>query len=127
MQGREFSQQEIDYGANVCLISEKLAAINDLSVGDSIPLQTYQNDPGVPYQTDISSGNGASLPMACYYFGTTMSLNSAVEYTIVGIYQQDNAWGNYSDNFYVAHNEGYTVIIVTHDPAVAEQADMVCK
>ena len=29
-----------------------------------------------------------------------MSLKSAEEYTIVGIYQQDNAWGNYSDNFY---------------------------
>lgn len=100
LKGRGFSQQEIDYGAKVCVISEKLAAINGLSVGDSISLQTYQNDPGVPYQTDISSGNGASSPMACYFFGTTMSLNPVEEYTIVGIYQQDNAWGNYSDNFY---------------------------
>ena len=100
MQGREFSRQEIDYGAKVCLVSEKLAAINGLSLGDLISLHTYQNDPGVPYQIDISVGNGASTPMAYYFFGATMSLNTAEEYTIIGIYQQDNAWGNYSDNFY---------------------------
>lgn len=99
-QGREFTRQELAGGAKVCLISEKMAQTNGLSLGDSISLQTYQNDLGVPYQTDIASGNGACTPMACYYYGVSMSLNPAEDYTIVGLYQQDNAWGNYSDNLY---------------------------
>ena len=36
--GRFYTQQEIDNGALVCLISENLAALNGVSVGDSITL-----------------------------------------------------------------------------------------
>lgn len=99
-QGRDFTQQELSAGAKVCLISEQMAKDNGLTLGDTLSLETYRNDLGVPYQTDIASGNGACMPMACYYFGTTMSRSPAQGYTIVGIYRQDSPWANYYNHFY---------------------------
>lgn len=99
-QGRDFTRQEQEKGERVCILSETLAQQNGLTVGDTVTLQTYRNDLGVPCQLDIASGNGACIPMANYFYGASMALDPEERYTIVGLYQQDNAWCDYIDNFY---------------------------
>ena len=90
--GRGFSDEELENGAKVCLISQSLAERNGLNVGDAISFQFYENDPDVPYQINISEGNGCLHPVACYFFENTMELESEEVYTIVGLYRQDSEW-----------------------------------
>ena len=92
VEGRSFSDEELESGTKVCLISQSLAEHNGLSVGDTISFQLYENDPDVPYQINISEGNGCLNPVACYFFENTMELELSEEYTIVGIYRQDSEW-----------------------------------
>lgn len=98
--GRGFSEEELTNGSKVCLISQSLAAHNGLSVGDTISLQYYENDPDVPYQINISEGNGCLHPVACYFFENTMGLEQAEEYTIVGFYKQDFEWQDSDENLH---------------------------
>ena len=99
-QGRDFTRQEQEKGERVCILSETLAQQNGIAVGDTVSLQTYRNDLGVPCQLDIASGNGACRPMANYFFGGSMALDPEESYTVVGLYQQDTPWCAYFDNLY---------------------------
>lgn len=98
--GRGFSEEELENGTKVCLISQSLAERNGLSVGDTISFQFYENDPDVPYQINISEGNGCLHPVACYFFENTMELESEEVYTIVGLYRQDSEWENADYNLH---------------------------
>lgn len=98
--GRDFTQQELADGTKVCIISQSLAERNGLRVGDTLTVQVYENDPGIPYQINISQGDGSVNPVACYYFDNTMELYEAESYTIIGLYRQDVEWGNVDDNLY---------------------------
>lgn len=97
--GRDFTQDELVSGERVCIVSETLAAQNNLSVGDSIALQYYLYDWSSPYQKFISDGRGVVNPSAYFYTSTT-ELTKEVTYTVVGFYRQDNAWITAEDNLY---------------------------
>lgn len=89
--GRDFTREEQETGANVCILSETVAQKSGLTVGDTITLRYYDPDPENPYQTQVGNQN----PTAAMYFGgTTPFVDSAQEYTIVGLYQLENAWAN---------------------------------
>ena len=58
VEGRDFTAKELEGGANVCVISESLAAMNGISVGDTIVMNYYLYDWSVEYQWYLNDGNG---------------------------------------------------------------------
>ena len=86
IQGRDFTAEELEAGARVCVISKQLAEANDLTVGDTIEPQFYDPDMGLKYQ--LSMSNNGFLPKPLYYFVNTTQLQDAQSYTVVGIYEQ---------------------------------------
>jgi len=77
--GRGFSAKEIAGGARVCVISELLAELNGLSVGDTLALQLYPTTLG-----RASLGDQSAWPPNPYHPGT--ELTGPVEFKIVGLY-----------------------------------------
>ena len=86
--GRDFTREELENGARVCIISKQLAQANGLTVGDTIEPRFYDPDLSLPYQLSVSSNT--MLPKPLYYFGNTTLLQEAEPYTIVGIYEQED-------------------------------------
>ena len=99
-QGRDFTQEELESGARVCIISEQTAQMNGLQVGDTIEPQFYNYDYNVPYQTYVSDGSNTVLPNAYYYNANTAFDGDPVAYTVIGLYRQDDAWGDATENIY---------------------------
>lgn len=97
-EGREFTAEEIANGAKVCIIHEWIAEKSGLKIGDTITLNFYGTDYGVPYQTTLADDNGYLRPSASMYFGTTPVLESA-EYTIVGFWQGP-LWPSAASEYY---------------------------
>ncbi len=97
--GRDFTEEELTSGAKVCILSETLAAANGLKVGDIINPQFYNYDYDNPNQEFLAGGKGVVNPWA-YKFCATTEWASTEEYTIVGLYRQNNAWGDVSENLY---------------------------
>ena len=85
-QGRSFSQSEYDSGAAVCLISETLARESGLDVGDTLPLSLYEKEKNL-----MPTMVGDSDPTASYYL-PQRGFQQETEYTIVGLYRQNNEW-----------------------------------
>jgi len=78
IRGRQFNKDETLEGTRVCLISEQLADLNNLSVGDKLPMQMYPTALGhVP-------GNDTAWVPNPYHPGH--ELTGVIEFTIVGIY-----------------------------------------
>ena len=103
VEGRDFTESERTDGSKVCIISETVAAANDLEVGDTIALQTYGYDPNIQVQ-QMELRTSTSFPSAAVYsraMGFTSDLES---YTIVGLYRQSNAWQNRSDPYGITPN-----------------------
>lgn len=100
VEGRDFTAGELSGGEKVCILSRALAELNGLSVGDTLSVQPFENDPGVPYQINISEGNGSARPVAYFFFDRTMDLEAVEEYTIIGLYDQEIRWENIEDNLY---------------------------
>ncbi len=98
--GRDFTQEELTSGAKVCIISETIAAANGLSVGDTISPHFYNYDWNSPYQGFISESEGVVNPSAYAYTQHTEFEGEAESYVIIGLYRQDNAWGDVSENLY---------------------------
>lgn len=97
-EGRDFTQEELTRESRVCIISESLAVGNGLSVGDTIPMQTYGYDPNIEVvQYELIWGT--RFPSAAIYSDEMGFTSDVEEYTIVGIYRQNNAWEN-QDDFY---------------------------
>lgn len=90
-EGREFTREELETGAAVCVISQELAAANGLTVGDTIHPNFYNADENLPYQDIFAENSGLANPTASFYFSTTPLLGE-MEYTIVGIYRSDIPW-----------------------------------
>lgn len=90
-QGRSFNSREYEKGARVCILSETLAAVNNLSVGDKIPLALYSDDQHLG--TDINTANPSAAPYSHVQGFETES----EEYEIIGLYRQTNEW---SDDIY---------------------------
>ncbi len=105
VQGRKFTQKEQEQGDKVCVISETVAILNDLSVGDTIRLQTYGYDPNIEVQ--FSSLNSTCFPASAVYSHVYGFSSEPEEYTIVGLYRQDNAWTNQGDAYGITPNTIY--------------------
>ena len=102
-EGRDFTQEELTRESRVCIISENLAVGNGLSVGDTIPMQTYGYDPNIAVvQREIALGT--RFPSAAIYSDVTGFTSQMEEYTIVGIYRQNNAWENQDDVYGLTPN-----------------------
>ena len=54
IQGRDFTAQEYADGASVCIMSEKLAEMNGLSIGDTISVELYQTSASV-YESEAGT------------------------------------------------------------------------
>ena len=90
-EGRKFTDQELNDGASVCVISQELAELNGLQLGDTIHPNFYTADENLPYQTPLTTSNDVINPSPGLYFTTTPLLGE-MEYTIVGIYKCDEPW-----------------------------------
>lgn len=88
IQGRDFTGEELETGAKVCIISRQLAEANGLTVGDTIEPRFYDPDLSLRYQ--LSMSNNTFTPKPLYYFSTTTQSGEAQSYTIVGIYEQND-------------------------------------
>jgi len=77
VEGRGFNSQEIREGSRVCVISDFLAVINGLTVGDTLSMSIY---PTILYKTGFDSW----IPRA---YHPANGLTEPIEYTIVGIYK----------------------------------------
>lgn len=100
VEGRDFTAEELESGAKVCIISESLAAANGLSIGDTISPRFYNYDYNDPYQGFLADGKGVVNPSAYSFTANTEWAGDAEEYVIVGLYRQDNAWCDVSANLY---------------------------
>lgn len=99
-QGRDFTQEELSNGTKVCIVSETLAVKNSLTVGDTISPQFYNYDRNSPYQGFVAGNEGVVNPSAYTFTQHTEFSGEAESYVIVGLYRQDNAWGDVSENLY---------------------------
>jgi len=79
-EGRAISASETLNGTRVCLVSEHLAKLNSLSVGDKLSLQMYNTVLG---QIPISGNVSAWVPNP-YHPG--MDISGSLEYEIVGVF-----------------------------------------
>ena len=98
-QGRDFTVEELNGGARVCIIHEQVAAASGLEVGDKITLNLYNGDAGLPYQEERLDKYGDLTPFADFYFHTTPIAETA-EYTIVGTYRSPDLWTDVGENEY---------------------------
>ena len=89
--GRDFTSEELGGGQRVCIINETLALENGLQIGDTINLNFYSTDYGLPYQKNPAQGYNLLNPSASIYFDTTPFTETG-EYTIVGFYRSELLW-----------------------------------
>lgn len=99
VEGRDFTSKELESGANVCVISETLAAKNGISVGDTIDLNYYIYDWSVEYQWYINEGMGIVEP-APYFYTSTTGMAETENYKVVGLYRDSNEWTYTSGDIY---------------------------
>ncbi len=90
--GRAFTTEEVTEGQKVCVISDALAQLNGLQVGDSISMQAVTQDPNLWNLTGNNPSLTVAHPSAAYY-SRAMGFETQMEsYTIVGIYHYTEAW-----------------------------------
>ncbi len=97
--GRDFTENELANGEKVCIIAQSQATRNGLQVGDTITLRPYGFDYNVyPNQSGhVLTQDG--FPSAFIYCDTVGFTAELEQYTIVGLYRQNNAWEDYLDPY----------------------------
>lgn len=112
VQGRDFTQKELENGEKVCIISESVAVAHGLEVGDTITMQTYFHDPNISENTQ-SWGYPSprwAYPHATYYSQARGFSSEPESYTIVGLYRQNNeqedfnSYGFLADTLFIPKN-----------------------
>ena len=73
-QGRTFTEEELEYGSNLALISQDFAALNDLMIGDSLPMETRI------YHPNMWEGNLLDQPNYLVHL-------EPIELTIIGLFE----------------------------------------
>ncbi len=102
-EGRDFTQEEYTTGTPVCLISESMAKVNGLALGDSISMELYPMDPSLKdpnwVMTDpahairfCTNGSESASNPQTYDYDPADPGRQQQSYTIVGFYRQDNEW-----------------------------------
>lgn len=101
VQGRDFTQEELEQGASVCILAESLAYACGIGVGDTISMNYYNVDTNCPYQEDLSEGQGVVNPTARYFTAATPFADGGEQqYTVVGLYRSDNEWAAPEEDLY---------------------------
>ncbi len=95
-EGRDFTSEELESGAKVCILSQSLAEANGIRVGDTIPLSTYENDFNIS-ENQISLG--CKDPSAMHY-SRSRGFTAEETYTVIGLYRQENEWEGNRENWY---------------------------
>jgi hypothetical protein len=116
VRGRDFTAEELENGAKVCIIHEELAEKNGLQLGDTFTVNLYETDFGMPYQSFRREGNVLN-PGASFWFETTPFAETA-EYTIVGICRGEYTFPDVADNEYAF--SGNTIYV----PKTSVQTEM---
>ena len=98
VEGRDFTEEELQSGAKVCIISQSVAMKSGVQVGDTIEMQTYAYDPTLTDQID-EMGCSYCFPNAAMYSKKLGFTSESETYTIVGIYRQEDAWRNMYDTY----------------------------
>lgn len=95
-EGRSFTEEEYASGAKVLILSEKMAARQNLKVGDKLTLQQYHplyGDPGgIGFSVRFSPGHPKSNPTVDL-LRLNQSYEQEEEFTLVGIYSLSGEWG----------------------------------
>ncbi|MGN0800858.1 MAG: ABC transporter permease [Christensenellales bacterium] len=107
--GRDFTAEEHAEGAPVCVISEKLAQLNGLSVGDTVPFSLYE----VFASCDTNNSNIDNK----WYRVTSVDpieLQPEREYTIVGLFNTPE-WQHYENVATFSQN----TVFIPADPEMA--------
>ncbi len=99
VEGRDFTAKELESGANVCVISETLAVMNGISVGDTIDLNYYIYDWSVEHQWYLNEGMGIIEP-APYFYTSTTGMAETESYKVVGLYRDSSEWVYTSGDIY---------------------------
>ena len=89
VQGRDFTQDELERGDRVCLIQEALAEANGLQIGDTITMNFYSSKNSLPNQYVGSGKTSTHDPTGFYSFEPTV-LSEGIAYTIIGFYRSDS-------------------------------------
>lgn len=142
-EGREFTAEEVESGAKVCIIHEWVASNAGLQLGDTITLSFYGNDYGHPYQNTRvqellmqnlheaygkpyavaeSQEKGLLRPSASLYV-TTTPITETAEYTIVGFWK-GSVWPDVNAEYY---NFSANTVIVPYSSvqSTMEQTDSI--
>ncbi len=82
-QGRDFTAQEYAQNVPVCIMSEKLAQMNNISIGSTLDVQLYQT-----YWSGVSD---EPVWQRETFDGTLHTLEAPREYTVVGLFNTP-AW-----------------------------------
>ena len=85
IQGRDFTPEELESGARVCIISYDLAQANGIELGDTLSASFYSHTENIPYQQYMSNGNGVVRPSA-YFYTAASEMEEPEGYTVVGMY-----------------------------------------
>ncbi len=96
--GRTFTEEELQSGAKVCILSDTLAEVNGIRVGDTISPQFYNYDRSSPYQYFLEDGHNLVNPGAYFYTSTTPFCGEAEEFTVIGLYSKNNSWESVAEN-----------------------------
>ena len=86
--GRSFTDEEVQTGTHVCIISENLARANGIDVGDSFVLDLYEN-----YMTLATTMPGQEELMVAEMSSPREALASK-SYTVVGLYKAPEWYSN---------------------------------
>ena len=100
-QGRDFTEEDSENGARVCILSETVAQLNGLKLGDTITLNPYGYDGNVTgqramYNPSVVNPLKTTNPGAAFY-SRYLGLGEPETYTIVGLYRHENPWNENSD------------------------------
>lgn len=102
-EGRTFSAEEYESGANVCILSQTVAEQSGLAVGDSIPISQYlcmERDGSIytpAYQADIHGK--LNNPVILDYIEGNGFAAEEETFTIVGLYRLEDWWSDGSYSF----------------------------
>lgn len=99
VEGRDFTEEELAGGTRVCILYEALAQANGLQVGDTVTLNLYGTDYGLPYQGGISADKGLVNLSASFHFHNTEFVDAA-QYTVVGICRGETVFPDVAENEY---------------------------
>ncbi len=90
-EGRFFLKTEYENGSNVCIVSETMAILNGLNIGDSIPMRFYETDEYLPGAfSSIKTAN----PEAAFFSDQKGFSSEEIEFKIVGLYRQKQEWSD---------------------------------